>query len=219
DGPSNDTNSPGRTLRSRRSSATTPFAKVLPTLWSATTGAPDLEGSTGTLHCSLCGATDDRSLFPQSDLGHERDPTLYFGGVEFGKRLDAEPGGLEADGAEFLPDVLLFDDLGDGRAEHGARILRHLRMPIDADPAVRPDAGTPCFLEGGPWRDARRTLRPPHGGPFDQPGLICSITTGNTSMSRSMEPPMRSLSAAGPPRYGTCTNLVPVSFMNNSTAR
>src|SRR5262249_23869386 len=78
DGPSNDTNSPGRTLRSRRSSATTPFAKVLPTLWSATTGAPDLEGSTGTLHCSLCGATDDRSLFPQSDLGHERDPTLYF---------------------------------------------------------------------------------------------------------------------------------------------
>src|SRR5262249_8391134 len=103
DGPSNDTNSPGRTLRSRRSRATTPFAKVLPTLLSATTGAPDLEGSTGTLHCSLCGATDDRSLFPQSDLGHERDPTLYFGGVEFGKRLDAEPGGLEADGAEFLP--------------------------------------------------------------------------------------------------------------------
>src|SRR5262249_61495125 len=95
--PANDTNSPGRRLRSRRATSTTPFAKVLPTLWSATTGAPDLEGSTGTLHYSLCGATDNRSLFPQADLGHEGDPTLYFGGVEFGKRLDAEPGGLEAD--------------------------------------------------------------------------------------------------------------------------
>src|SRR5262249_14800507 len=53
DGPSSDTNSPCRTLRSRRSSAVTPLAKVLPTRLSATTGAADAEGSAGTLQWSL----------------------------------------------------------------------------------------------------------------------------------------------------------------------
>ncbi len=44
EGPSSDTNSPGHTWRLRRSSATTPLAKVLPTPSSATTGVPDLDG-------------------------------------------------------------------------------------------------------------------------------------------------------------------------------
>src|SRR5215475_8915013 len=39
DGPSSETNSPSRTSRCRRSSATTPLVKVLPTPSSATTGA------------------------------------------------------------------------------------------------------------------------------------------------------------------------------------
>src|SRR5262245_35087793 len=51
EGPSSDTNSPGHTSRLRRSSATTPLAKVLPTPFSATMG--DLDGSTGTLQYSL----------------------------------------------------------------------------------------------------------------------------------------------------------------------
>src|SRR5262249_21414637 len=141
------------------------------------------------------------------------------GGVKLRKVMHAEPGRLETDSAEFLPDVLLFDDLDDGRAEHGARILRHLRMPIDAEPAGQLDAGNTRLLEGRHVRDARQTIGLLTASPLTTPVLICSMTTGNTSMSRSIEPPMRSLSAAGPPRYGTCTSLVPVSFMNSSTAR
>jgi hypothetical protein len=41
--PSSDTNSPGHTLRSRRSRATTPLAKLLPTPRSAMMGVSGLE--------------------------------------------------------------------------------------------------------------------------------------------------------------------------------
>src|SRR5436305_10679821 len=41
DGPTTDTNSPGCTSKSKRSSATTPLAKALPTFLSATMGGPD----------------------------------------------------------------------------------------------------------------------------------------------------------------------------------
>src|SRR5262245_38626192 len=99
EGPSSDTNSPGETFRLRRSSATTPLAKLLPTPLSATTGV--LGGSTGTLRYWPSGGSG-RSLFPQSGFGHERDPTRHFGGMEVGKLLHPEPGRLEADGAKFL---------------------------------------------------------------------------------------------------------------------
>ena len=61
DGPSSDTNSPGRTSRLKRSSATTPLAKVLPTLSRATTVAPDVDGgaaeSAGTLQYRMVGGS------------------------------------------------------------------------------------------------------------------------------------------------------------------
>src|SRR5262249_45575362 len=170
DGPSSDTNSPGGTSRSSRSRPSTAFAKVLPRRWSATTGATDAEGSVGTLQWSLHEARR-QMLLPQSGFGHECDPALHLGGVKLRKVTHAEPGRLETDGAEFLPDVLLFDDLGDGRAEHGPRILRHLRMPIDAEPASQLDAGNTCLLEGRHVRDARQTIRAAHGEPFDHAGF------------------------------------------------
>src|SRR5262249_57195580 len=136
EGPSSDTNSPGETFRLRRSSATTPLAKLLPTPLSATTGV--LGGSTGTLRYWLSGGSG-RSLFPQSGFGHEHDPTRHFAGVKVGKLLHAEPGRLEADGAKFLADVGLLDDIGDGGAECGADIVRHLRVAIDAEPSSQLD--------------------------------------------------------------------------------
>src|SRR5262249_53945329 len=61
EGPSSDTNSPGRTSRSRRSSATIPLAKVLPTPRNATTAAPDetggAAGSTDTLQYRVIGGS------------------------------------------------------------------------------------------------------------------------------------------------------------------
>src|SRR5262245_62283702 len=113
----------------------------------------------GTLQCSLDGgSTDDRSLLPQSDLGHERDPTLHLGGVELRKRLDAEPGGLEADGAKLPPDLALLDDIDDGLAERGARIRQHAGRPIDAEPSRQLDAGNARLLEGRHVRKARQPV-------------------------------------------------------------
>src|SRR5262249_57036997 len=110
----------------------------------------------GTLQYSLDGgSTDDRSLLPQSDLGHERDPTLHLGGVELRKRLDPEPGGLKADGAKLLPDLGLLDDFGDGVAEHRARIRWHPGRPIDAEPSRQLDAGNDRLLESRHVRKAR----------------------------------------------------------------
>src|SRR5262249_60438548 len=51
-------------------------------------GSAGLRGING--HVALFAVRrDDRSLLPQSDLGHERDPTLYFVVVELRKRIDA----------------------------------------------------------------------------------------------------------------------------------
>src|SRR5262249_352646 len=126
----------------------------------------------GTLQYSLDGgSTDDRSLLPQSDPGHERDPTLHLGGVELRKRLDPEPGGLEADGAKLLPNLGLLDDIGDGLAEHHARIRRHAGRPIDAEPSRQLDAGDARLFEGRHVRKARQPVRTAHGEPFDQAGF------------------------------------------------
>src|SRR6476469_1997868 len=65
DGPSNDTNSPGRTSRSRRSSATTPLANGLPTPSSATTAGADKAG----------GATEGAGTF-RNQVGGRSDATL-----------------------------------------------------------------------------------------------------------------------------------------------
>src|SRR5262249_60603059 len=100
EGRSTDTTSPGETFRLRRSSATTPLAKLLPTPLSATTGV--LGGSTGTLRYWPSGGSG-RSLFPQSGFGHERDPNRHFGGLEVGKFLHPQPPRLPTPRPELLP--------------------------------------------------------------------------------------------------------------------
>src|SRR5262249_13855911 len=143
EGPSSETNSRDETFRLRRSSATTPLAKLLPTPLSATMGV--LGGSTGTLRYWPSGG-GGRSPVTQSGFGHERDPTLHFAGVKVGKFLHAQPGRLEADGAKFLADVGLLDDIGDGGAEYGADIIGHLRVPIDTEPSGQLDPAHACLL-------------------------------------------------------------------------
>src|SRR5262249_9566235 len=64
DGPSRETNSPVRTAKSRRSSATTPLAKDLPTPLSATTAGPDEDGDTA--QASLLGGYFGRRSTPTS---------------------------------------------------------------------------------------------------------------------------------------------------------
>src|SRR5262249_34112453 len=168
EGPSSDTNSPGETFRLRRSSATTPLAKLLPTPLSATTGV--LGGSTGTLRYWPSGGSG-RSLFPQSGFGHERDPTLHFGGMEVGKLLHAEPGPLAAGGAKLLAGVGLLADLGDGGAARGADIVGHLRVAIDPEPSGQLDPAHPRLLEGRHLRNARQPIGAAHGQSFHRAGL------------------------------------------------
>src|SRR5262249_47796627 len=54
DGPSRETNSPGLRSRSKRSSATTPLAKVLLTPRSETETSPPGRGSTAAMDCFQC---------------------------------------------------------------------------------------------------------------------------------------------------------------------
>src|SRR6476620_8282496 len=87
-------------------------------------------------------------LLPQAGLGHERDPALHLGGMEGGELGCTEPGGLEADGAELVLHVGLLDDVDDGLAQGRARILRHARRSVDAEPSGELDAGHTGLLEG-----------------------------------------------------------------------
>src|SRR4029077_10863858 len=50
-------------------------------------------------------------LLPESGFAHERDPARHSVLVEGGEFGNAEPGGLEADGAKLVLHVALLDDL------------------------------------------------------------------------------------------------------------
>src|SRR5712691_5090207 len=67
EGPSRDRNSPGRTSRSNRSSATTPFAYVLPTPRSATMGGASKEARVSVDIAGLRLIDDDRADVPDHD--------------------------------------------------------------------------------------------------------------------------------------------------------
>src|SRR5262245_6243783 len=81
------------------------------------------------------------------------------------------PVGSKPMARNFVLDIALLDDIGDGVAEHRARIGRHARRPIDAEPPRQLDAGDARLLEGRHVRKARQPVRTAHGEAFDQAGF------------------------------------------------
>ncbi len=63
------------------------------------------------------------------------------------------------------------------------------------------------------------TLVEPKASARRLPSRMKPINSGKLPNIMSQRPPMMSATAAGPPRYGTCTSSTPASFMNNSPAR
>ena len=135
------------------------------------------------------GINASKTLFPQTHFAEERHPAFHLADVHLRERLHALARGLEADGAKSIAHAGLFDNLGNGVAELLPDILGQPGRAIGFDPAGEMHIGHAGLVEGRHVGNRRLAIRTCHRQPFDRAGLICSMTTGNTSMMVSIEPP------------------------------